>query len=55
MEKFLKDYVKMYAETCEVKLNKTQLQNIVNNLMEEDELWDTVDSFISETIAREVM
>lgn len=48
MERFLKDYVKMYAESSEVDLNKDQVTSIVNRLMEEDEIWDTLDSYISD-------
>ena len=48
MEKFLKDYVKMYAESSEVELNREQVATIVNRLMEEDEIWDTLDSYISD-------
>lgn len=46
MEKFLKDYVKSYIQVSGDELTKEQLQNIVNNLMNNDELWDTFDSFI---------
>ena len=48
MEKFLKDYVKMYAETAEVELTKDQLASIVNRIMNEDDIWDTMDSYISD-------
>lgn len=54
MEEFLKDYVKMIADTNEIKLNKTQMQTIVNNLRQEDEIWDVLDSYVTEEIARAV-
>lgn len=49
MEKFLKDYVQMISEehTGE-RLNKNKLQDIVNSLMDEDEIWDVLDSYIYE-------
>lgn len=48
MEKFLKDYVKMYVETAEIELTKDQLTSIVNRIMEEDDIWDTMDSYIAD-------
>ena len=48
MEKFLKDYVKMYVETAEIKLNREQVATIVNRIMEEDDIWDTMDSYITD-------
>jgi len=48
MEKFLKDYVKMYVETAEIELTKDQLASIVNRIMEEDDIWDTMDSYITD-------
>lgn len=46
MEKFLKDYVKMYANANGSNLSKKQLQEIVNSLMNEEEIWNTLDSYI---------
>ena len=54
MEEFLKDYVEMIADTNEIKLNKTQMQTIVNNLRQEDEIWDVLDSYVTEEIARAI-
>ena len=54
MEEFLKDYVQMMADANEIKLNKDQMQTIVNNLHQEDEIWDTLDSYVIEEIARAV-
>lgn len=48
MEKFLKDYVKTYLEAIELDLPKDQLTDIVNMLMAEDEIWDTMDSYIND-------
>ena len=46
MEEFLEDYISMIAETQEKELNNAELTEIVKNLMNNDELWDTFDSFI---------
>ena len=54
MEEFLKDYVQMIAEVRGLKLNGSQLQTIVNNLHQEDEIWNTLDSYVMEEIARAV-
>lgn len=50
MEKFLRDYVKMYAETGDIELDEDRLNEIVNNLMDNDELWDTFDSYVYEEL-----
>lgn len=50
METFLKDYVEMIAEVKEIKLTETQLNTIVNNLMETEEIWDTLDYYVNEEI-----
>ena len=55
MEEFLKDYVQMIAEVRGLKLNGLQLQTIVNNLRNDDSLWDTFDSYINDEIDEEVM
>ena len=47
MEEFLKDYVQMMAEANNIKLTKTQLQVIVNNLMECEVIWDELDEHIN--------
>ena len=41
-------------ENNEIKLNKDQMQTIVNNLHQEDEIWDVLDSYVMEEIARAV-
>lgn len=50
MEKFLKSYVKMMAESREQKLSRDDIQEIVEDLMNNDEMWDTFDSFICDTL-----
>ena len=55
MKEFLKDYVQMIAEVRNTKLNKSQLQTIVNNLREDDSLWDIFDSYVNDKIDEEVM
>lgn len=46
MEEFLKKYVKMVAESNNTKLTKDKLNEIVENLMEEEEIWNTLDNYI---------
>lgn len=55
MEEFLKDYVQMIAEVRGLKLNGSQLQTIVNNLRNDDSLWDMFDSCINDEIDEEVI
>ena len=54
MEEFLKDYVEMIADVNKITLSKTQMQTIVNNLRQEDEIWDVLDSYVTEEIAQAV-
>lgn len=46
MENFLLNYVEELAEEKDIELSRLQVCQIVNNLMDSDELWDTIDSFI---------
>lgn len=46
MENFLLNYVEQLAEASDKKLDQDQRCEIVNNLMDNEELWDTIDSFI---------
>ena len=46
MKEFLRDYVKMIADNHETTLTKDQLTLLVDSLMENEELWDTFDSYI---------
>ena len=50
MERFLREYVKMYAESNGIKINAEQLDNIVNNIQGEDEIWDTLDYYVSQEL-----
>lgn len=47
MEDFLRDYVQMMAETQDVELDESKLQEIVNKLMGEDEIWETLDMYVN--------
>ena len=47
MEEFLNDYVQMMAKAQEIELDKSTLQEIVNNLMENEEIWDVLDEHIN--------
>ena len=47
MEEFLKDYVQMMAEVNGVNIDDTQLQEIVNNLMDCEVIWDVLDEHIN--------
>lgn len=47
MKEFLEDYVQMMAEADDIKLTKTQLKTIVNNLMEANVIWDILDEHIN--------
>lgn len=48
MKRFLTSYVKMLLEAREMKLDNEEIQLIVNDLMEDDELWDTFDYYIND-------
>ena len=47
MEKFLKDYVQMMAEVDGINIDDNQLQDIVNNLMDCEVIWDVLDEHIN--------
>lgn len=53
MEDFIKDYVNSILEANELELDNSKINNIVNNICNDEELWNYVDSVILETIARE--
>ena len=55
MEEFLKDYVQMIAEVRGLELDDSLLQTIVNNLRENEALWDMFDSYVNDEIDEEVM
>lgn len=50
MKEFLADYVKMIADNHETDLTKEQLNLLVDSLMENEELWDTFDSYIYDSL-----
>lgn len=52
MKEFLRDYIKMIADNHETKLTKDQLTLLVDSLMENEELWDTFDSYIYDLLDR---
>ena len=52
MKKFLRDYVKMIADNHETPLTEDQLTLLVDSLMENEELWDTFDSYIYDLLDR---
>lgn len=52
MKEFLADYVKMIADNRETNLTNEQLNLLVDSLMENDELWDTFDSYIYDLLDR---
>lgn len=53
MEEFLTNYVKMVAESKEIELNEQKISEIVERLMNNDEMWDTFDSFVYEELEEE--
>ena len=55
MEEFLTDYVEMIAEARELELNNSQIKRIVNNLRDDESLWDIFDSYVNDEIDEEVM
>ena len=50
MEDFLKDYVEMMADARDMNLSDEQLQDIVNNLSDNEELWDTFDGYVGDEL-----
>lgn len=52
MKEFLTDYVKMIANNHETNLTDEQLNKVVYSLMENEELWDTFDSYIYDLLNR---
>lgn len=52
MKEFLRDYVKMIADNYETALTDDQLTLLVDNLMENGELWNTFDSYIYDLLDR---
>jgi hypothetical protein len=52
--KFIENLVEELLELNEVKLTEDQITEIVNNLMDDDYLWDTINNTVCEEIARYV-
>ena len=50
MREFLTDYVQMIAENHESEITKDELNRIVEILMEDDEIWNLVDSTITDML-----
>lgn len=50
MEEFLTDYVKMMAEAKDMNLSQAQMQEIVNNLQDNEDLWDTFDGYVGDEL-----
>ena len=48
MEEFLRDYVQMIAEQQDIELDEARMLEIVNNLMDEDEIWNALDGHIND-------
>lgn len=46
MREFLNDYVQMIAENHDSNITKDELNRIVEYLMEDEEVWDLMDSII---------
>lgn len=51
MEKFLKNYIKMFVKCNDEKLTKKDIEKIVCQLQKDDYLWNTLDSCIDSYIA----
>lgn len=51
---FLYETVTMIAEASGMGLTSEQLKTIVENLMQNDELWETVDNYVVDEIANVV-
>ena len=50
MREFLTDYAQMIAENHESEITKDELNRIVEILMEDDEIWNLVDSKITDML-----
>lgn len=53
MRNFLKKYVKMYLSSREINYNNKYIDEITAMLMEDDELWNTMDNIISTYVGME--
>ena len=50
MEDFLTDYVEMMADAKDMELTPNQIQEIVNSLQNNEELWDIFDGYVSDQL-----
>lgn len=50
MKRFLNDYVQMIVENREMELNPDQMEEIVNSLMDEEEIWEVLDMHINDRL-----
>ena len=50
MEDFLKDYVEMMADARDMNLSDEQLQEVVNSLQDNEELWDIFDGYVGDEL-----
>ena len=50
MLKFLYETVMMITEASGIEITSEQLKTIIENLMQNDELWETVDSYVVDEI-----
>lgn len=53
MREFLTNYIKMIAENHDTDLTNDRLNEMVEDLMENEELWDTFDSYIYDLLDEE--
>ena len=54
MLRFLLETVTMIAESASISLTSEQLKTIIENLMQNDELWETVDNYVIDEIVSAV-
>ena len=50
MLKFLYETVTMITEASGIEITSEQLKTIIENLMQNDELWETIDSYVVDEI-----
>lgn len=52
MENFLDDYISMLAETTNIEIDENQQKEIIENIANNDELWDIFDGYIYELLKK---
>lgn len=50
MNEFLKDYIRAIAECNGYALNSDDLQDLTDKLMDDDEVWQTLDGIILDAL-----